>query len=465
MVESANGPMVIDYDFQCTTAIDTYRLTTYTSNRSPGAWKIYGANDAAAFGSDADDLALWTEIDSRSGEAWSANYEMHQYDFVNTQAYRYYRFCATESNSTQTYINIWKLQYGCRAQTAAVRVNVPDGATAENTGVTLAGDLRLVKEGAGTLVASKTGQPYACGTVVAAGTLTCGAAGSATPFGTGEIIAVGEDGTLEMNGKGAYEGTLIVLDGGTLMNSANIGAQYGSGTLCKLALTADSTWTCAATHYFGLASDTEKTPTIDLNGHTLDVTIASDHFLRIFSTTITNGTFSVSGSGTFISGGSGIEARTVDFQVNCPLFINQALSVRNYESLWASDNYNFASNTNRLSVYGTFTPTTTYFYGCTLMDGATIDLSGLSDTLSITSDSQYGLTTLTFADDATVYVDVGARSFISSPCLLSWTEDTQPSNLSSLSFKRPEGTERVYGIAKQDGGLYYTGAGLIILFR
>lgn len=343
-------------------------------------------------------------------------------------------------------------------------VDVDAGASQANTGVSLTGNLKLVKEGAGTLTMTKDSQTYTGGTQVVEGTLTCGANGTATPLASGDIT-VESGGIFEMNGKNGYSSQQVILNGGTLMNSVNIGADNGSGTLCKLKLTADSTWTCAGTHYFGLANDAEKNPTIDLNGHALDVTIARDRYLRIFSTTITNGTFSVSGSGTFISGGSGIEARTVDFKVNCPLFINQALSVRNYESLWTSDNYNRASNTNRLSVYGTFTPTTTYFYGCTLMDGATIDLSGLSDTLSITSDSQYGLTTLTFADDATVYVDVGTRSFISSPCLLSWTEDTQPSNLSSLSFKRPEGTERVYGIAKQDGGLYYTGAGLIILFR
>lgn len=348
--------------------------------------------------------------------------------------------------------------------TGTLHVVVASGNTVANTTVSLTGNLKLSKEGAGTLTMTKNSQTYTGGTQVVEGTLTCGANGTATPLASGDIT-VESDGIFEMNGKNGYSSQQVILNGGTLMNSANIGADDGSGTLCKLALTADSTWTCAGTHYFGLASDTEKTPTIDLNGHTLNVTIASSRFLRVFSTTITNGTFSVSGSGTFISGGSGIEARTVDFQVNCPLLINQALSVGNYESLWTSDNYNYASNTNSLSVYGTFTPTTTYFYGCTLMDGATIDLSGLSDTLSITSDSQYGLTTLSFADDATIYVDVGSRSLDSSSCLLSWTEDTQPSNLSGLSFKRPEGTERVYGIAKQDGGLYYTGAGLIITFR
>ena len=345
--------------------------------------------------------------------------------------------------------------------TGTLHVVVDSGKTVANTTVSLTGNLKLSKEGAGTLTMTKDSQTYTGGTQVVEGTLTCGANGTATPLASGDIT-VESGGIFEMNGKNGYSSQQVILNGGTLMNSENIN---DSDTLCKLKLTADSTWTCVGTHYFGRSSDAEKTPTIDLNGHTLDVTIASGHHLRIFSTTITNGTFSVSGSGTFISGGSGIEARTVDFKVNCPLFINQALSVRNYESLWTTNNYDFASNTNRLSVYGTFTPTTTYFYGCTLMDGATIDLSGLSDTLSITSDSQYGLTTLAFADDATVYVDVGSRSLTSSSCLLSWTEDTQPSNLSGLSFKRPEGTERVYGIAKQDGGLYYTGAGLIILFR
>lgn len=461
MVAEANWPMVIDCDFQEASVVDTYRIWTFTANRSPGAWKIYGSNDAAAFGSAADDLTHWTELDSRSDKTWSSAYEMHQYDFVNTTAYRYYRFCATESSSTQAYINIWKLQYGSRAQTAAVRVNVPQGAAIDNTGVELAGDLRLVKEGAGTLVASKRDQTYTCGTVVSAGTLECGAERSGAPVGTCEIVTVGEDGVLEMNGKGGYGATLVVLDGGTLQNSVTVGTG-GSGNLGRLKLLADSTLACRASTYFGDNASTSAEALIDLGGRTLDIELGTST-LRLYNTTIMNGTLDVVDGGAIISGGDwGVEARTVDLIARCKLDISGPMAVKNYTSLWTGDN---GSHDNALSVYGVFTPATTHFYGATLMGGATLDLSNLDGPLDISSSAAGGRTALSFDDNATITVDVGSRKCSNSTCLLSWAGSTAPSNLDTLEFVCPGGDTRAYCIRKESDGLYYAGVGLTIIFR
>ena len=326
-----------------------------------------------------------------------------------------------------------------------------------NSTVSLTGNLRLSKEGSGTLTAAKTSQTYAGGTEIVAGQITCNEDGGNSPFGTGGIL-VDAGGTLEMNGKAGYSGTLITLNGGTLQNSTSV-TTGGDGNIGKVLLIADSTFNCANNTFFGVKNDASLSSYIDLGGHTLTVSLGNNT-LRLYNTTITNGTFDVTSGGAIISGGDGVEARTADFKMKCKLNIAGPMQVRNYESLWEGDN----AGDSKLSVYGTFTPTTTHFYGCTLMDGSSIDLSALTDTLSVTSAATGGKTVLSFEDNATVYVNVGTRSLDSSSCLLSWTEETKPSNLSGLNFVRPD-DERIYRISVQSDGLYYAGAGLTIIFR
>lgn len=349
--------------------------------------------------------------------------------------------------------------------TGTLHVVVASGKTVANTTVSLTGNLKLSKEGAGTLTATKAAQTYAGGTEVVAGTLGCGNTGANSPFGTG-VVTVDAGGVLEMNGKGGHNITPIVLNGGTLQNSTSV-TSAGSNELGLLTLTADSTFNCANHTWFGATGDSGLSPCIDLGGYTLTVDLNSSKTLRLRNVAITNGgTLDVINGGRILVIGDGVTAPTVTLKAQCAVLIDSgaSMSVKDYESLYASD-YDAATYTGPLSVYGTFIPTTRYFLGCTLMDGATLDLSALSDTLSISSlATTAGQTELSFADDATIYVNVGSRSLTSSSCLLSWTEETKPSNLSSLKFVRPDDT-RIYRISVQSGGLYYAGAGLMIIFR
>jgi len=348
--------------------------------------------------------------------------------------------------------------------TGTLHVVVASGAVANAT-VSLTGNLKLSKEGAGTLTATKAAQTYAGGTEVVAGTLGCGNTGANSPFGTG-AVTVDAGGVLEMNGKGGHNITPIVLNGGTLQNSTSV-TKADSDELGLLTLTADSTFNCADHTWFGDTGDSGLSPCIDLGGYTLTVDLNSSKTLRLRNVAITNGgTLDVINGGRILVIGYGVTAPTVTLKAQCAVLIDSgaSMSVKDYESLYASD-YDAATYTGPLSVYGTFIPTTRYFLGCTLMDGATLDLSALSDTLSISSlATTAGQTELSFADDATIYVNVGSRSLTSSSCLLSWTEETKPSNLSSLKFVRPDDT-RIYCISVQSGGLYYAGAGLMIIFR
>ena len=64
-----------------------------------------------------------------------------------------------------------------------LRMNVAAGATVENDAVSIAGNVKLVKAGEGTLVASQYKQTYAGGTDVEGGVLKSGTFGSSQPFG------------------------------------------------------------------------------------------------------------------------------------------------------------------------------------------------------------------------------------------------------------------------------------------
>ena len=64
-----------------------------------------------------------------------------------------------------------------------LRMNVAAGATVENDAVSIAGNVKFVKAGEGTFVASQHKQTYAGGTDVEGGVLKAGTFGSAQPFG------------------------------------------------------------------------------------------------------------------------------------------------------------------------------------------------------------------------------------------------------------------------------------------
>ena len=84
------------------------------------------------------------------------------------------------------------------------------------------------------------------------------------------------------------------------------------------------------------------------------------------------------------------------------------LSVRNYEQVYGSNNND---GTAALMVHGTFKPAShNYFYGCTMMNGSTIDLSARTTALPLTSSFTQGRKTVDFAPNANVTVSLGGRA-------------------------------------------------------
>ena len=125
-------------------------------------------------------------------------------------------------------------------------------------------------------------------------------------------------------------------------------------------------------------------------------------------------------------------------------------------------NFNNNSGTAALNVYGAFKPSEhDYFYGCTMQDGSTIDLSSRTNALPRVSAFTAGDHTLKFATNATVRVKLGGRKVSRNEPIVSWA--TAPENLAGLKFVSGDENRR-FSIVKKDDGLYIH-TGLVIFVR
>ena len=292
-------------------------------DRAPKSIKFYGSND----GTD------WTELDARQHETGWVKSEERQYEFTNETAYAKYRIEFHACNSGDL-LEIFKLEYGNTGRCGQLHVEVPSE-TKTNSGVALTGNLRLIKEGAGTLIASKTGQTYSGGTEIAGGVLKPGTGGSNHPFGaTGRDIVVHGGAVLDAAGQSGFGKYEVALDGGDLTNT---GTDITATTqFRRLRLTKDSSLTSASSMYFGI-NETEGS-TIYLGGHTLTATIASGKYLRFYDTAILDGTFDITSGGYFVVGGNGgvVATNNVDFLANCVWVAAMPVKVDNYTAKWIS---------------------------------------------------------------------------------------------------------------------------------
>lgn len=438
---STQSPIQIDYTFPAATVVNAYRVMSNghsdssAGERAPKSIKFYGSNDGIE----------WTELDSRSHETgWVMN-EMRQYEFTNETAYARYRIEFYACNSGDL-LEFFKLEYGNTGRCGRLHVAVPSG-TKTNSGVALSGNLRLVKEGEGTLVVAKTEQTYAGGTEVAGGILKPGAAGRVHPFGAaGRDIVVRESAVLDAAGQVGFGKYEITLDGGDLTNTGSDATVEAETQFRRVRLTKDSSLTSTRSMFFGVNAD--EASTVYLGGHTLTVSIATGKELRFYSMAILDGTFDITDGGYFVVGGSGgiVATNNVDFLANCALVAASPIKVDNYTAKWISTTGK-ASSTNPIKVYGKFTPATTHFHGVEMQDGSTIDLTGWSGGWPLASDLNNGVKDVLFASGATVKIDISGRADMKalaksdSPYLLTWS--TAPSN---VTFAMADGSTYVDGV-------------------
>ena len=270
-------PLMVDYDFGDGNAkvVNAYKIWAAWSKRAPKAWTLYGSNNSSAYGAASDDG--WVEIDSHIGEtSWTQGDsnitpEGHIYFCDNSTAYRYYRLKVTAHNGQQ-YFEMVQLEY---FKAGELHLNVASGSAAWPASITFSGNVKVVKEGEGTLAASGDLNIDEGALVVKSGAVTVGGVmniGNAS----GKTAAVQIDGgTLTVNTTaneaikvgGNGTGTLTI-NGGTMSSTRDTYLAYESGSAGTLNLNGGTLVTRRVLTKYG------SSRTLNFNGGTLKTTAA-----------------------------------------------------------------------------------------------------------------------------------------------------------------------------------------------
>ena len=209
----------------------------------------------------------------------------------------------------------------------------------------------------------------------------------------------------------------------------------------------------------------------------MTVQIAGGKYLFLIDATIKNGTLDV------VSGGwlylnkyyaSATEARDVDIRLGSAVQVWTPTSVRNYEQVYGDDQN---MGEEALNVYGIFKPAAdhNYFYGCTMHDGSTIDLSGKTGTWSVKSAFSQGRNTVSFADGASVTLNLAGREDLraiaksSSPYIVTWAVTDGVAELppdSAQFLVDDETKQKAFSVRKDGTGLKLVySCGTVIFLR
>ena len=429
LVNGGALPLVVDYDFGegNEQVIDRYKvycgpIPGYTV-RCPKTWTFEGSNDKTT----------WTLLDSRPSETgWSiaeSSSECRTKAFVNTTAYRYYRFKVTVSQQANTHLEIVQLEYGNSHTSGELHVTVPEGETVNNTTVSLTGGLKLVKEGPGLFVATKAPQTYFGGTEIAAGCLQDGTYGYNAPFGAAGTITVDAGGRLLVSCGACIDYPLVAAGGmiDTTKPFNGVGRTFASLTLTEDSLfNVPYTWGLVGENVTGGNGPT----TLELNRHTLNVAMTQSSWFRLKNAEVNNGTIRTTG----VEGGvefldNSVRAETADFVLDNEISVSCPASVHD---LILGEHSSTTTANYPIKVYGTFKTSTLNFPDVTLQSAATLDLRDFDGPMAAESTSTSTKTGLTFADNATVTLDLRGRRLVNGEYVVTWEAGHE--NFSTLHF-------------------------------
>ena len=336
-------------------------------------------------------------------------------------------------------------------------LEVPADETFVNRNLTLSGNLTLTKEGEGSYVAARKSQSYFGGNVIQDGTATTVFSGqNNTGWDFSNSLAYGRMGGTEFFvGAGATFETLgnydarnfhIVLDGGTLSNlGCTMNLKWGG--FGRTDVLVDSTFVLGyQTTFF---QDSAQ-GFVDLHGNTFTFQMNGQN-LYPYSTVFTNGTVRLEGNGQLVVTDAD-DWHTVDLVTDGPLSMGAAVQIHDYTS--SSTNRNHAGSA-ALNVYGTFTPLTDNFYGCTLQDGATLCLTNRTTTFSATTAFSPSRPAVSFAPEATITIDVRGRTFAAGDKVIAWT--TPPSATTVFQWDEASAATATEQPLVAFDGLYYGG--------
>jgi len=350
-----------------------------------------------------------------------------------------------------------------------LRVEVAENDVFVNDRVGLSGNLRLVKEGAGTFVAAKDGQSYSGGTEVAGGIMRLAAIGATYAGSLGletSVVKVNSGCVLDVNGVRTcafnYE-----LAGGTLTTGCD--SPIDRRLISSMTLTDDS---AVSNRVLGMIGASYKEVKVRLNGHTLRSHSSGQTYFICNTTFEDEGTVQVLGGWFRTLEHEGDECVGRNITLEFPrrsggLYLDAPFTVSNF----FNKAYQF-NGTNTLRVLGTYRPSRVgsanadglrAFPNMVLADGATFDLSEMGPIATFETTSANGNNVLTFEDNATVKVKLGGRSIPADTPVIGWTAETKPDNLDTLKFVCGDEGQN-YALDKRADGLYVV-KGLTIFIR
>ena len=249
-------------------------------------------------------------------------------------------------------------------------------------------------------------------------------------------VTVKAGGTLDMNGQTGYNKTLIIMEGGTLVNSGS-GVNYNNLALGNVRLTANSTF--ALSNNYAIAANDGGTygeTFLDLGGNTLDVSLSGSGNLYLSNCFMTNGAINVSSDNNRLITFFGAPSRAVNVDITVEDGVRFYPSVRVYPNVetFVGGIRNFTLNggcydfTNALGVVevvGTFKCTTNIFCNVKLMDGAKFDLSDETGSFNVESGATAARKRyVSFENGGTINVEIGDRVVEIDDKLITWA--TQP---------------------------------------
>ena len=337
---------------------------------------------------------------------------------------------------------------------APLYVNMPAGTTHNNTTVFLSGGVLLVKEGAGTFLATKAHQSYVGGTEVVGGTLKMGTSGDVSILGeAGSDVTISSNAVVDING--IYNNTSYhyALKGGKLAYFGDLMDRFDAFKGDYEVLEEGSE--------LAFANANTSNARFTLHGHTLRTSVAR---LRDATVVVDDGTldyycrFYVI-SGPFIGSNVTVNANAT-YQFEGKAVIGTYVEKTSY-----GPNAGSLSYANVAEIVDTFKADTDFFYGFKLNDGVTIDLTARSTPLPLTSQCSIN-NTLTFADGATITLDLTSGQLRRCGKVVSWEVGSAPSNINTLKFQAELGSPRSpYRVRVKDDGIYLVSNGTMVIIR
>ena len=355
-----------------------------------------------------------------------------------------------------------------------LHISVGSGLCVENTAIALVGSLKLVKEGAGTLVGAKSGQTYTGGTLVSGGRAKCAVADR--PWGAAlSLVTIADGATFDWAGAftqtgSAYNFALAGsgMDGNGALVSTGLQNTWNVSTIADMELLGDALIGGYGGWGFSNVNGSGTAHTLTMNGHTLSISLkgsgTGNTGMFAFRSVTTSGTGTISFVNamssrvcpSFFGSASDLSSVTLDLGVGYSINAEVAPTIGTFIDRRSVEGTQIRP-TYAITVLDCFKPMTTNLVRTVTLGDAThlspvLDLSALDGPFVLPS-ANYSIG---MASGATVQIKLGERKGTSRVPIITWT-DEKPAWVDSLRFTKGDSGRR-YGIAVKGDGIYvYTG--------